>query len=48
MNQPRDRKGRFMKTKVRRYHNTMTALLWTTVGFLSGVIFEMFVQLITR
>lgn len=31
-----------------KHHIAMRALLWATVGFLSGVVFEMFVQLVTR
>jgi len=37
-----------VKKQNKNHDITMRALLWTTVGFLSGVIFEMFVQLVTR
>lgn len=46
-NKPRDKHGRFKKGS-RHHRMTMRAVLWATAGFLAGVIFEMFAQLITR
>lgn len=45
---PRDNKGCFAKSKAKRHRIAMMALFWTTIGFICGTIFEMFVQLITR
>lgn len=38
----------FVKPKEKKHDIIMRALLWSTVGFLGGVIFEMVVQLVTR
>lgn len=48
MNQPRDKYGRFIKAAKKSHDIMMRAVLWATIGFLAGVVTEMFIQLITR
>jgi hypothetical protein len=43
----RDKKGRFKKGAA-AYRIRMRAALWASIGFLLGIIAEMFVQLIPK